>query len=196
MTAFNRRKLTHDADILDALAVLASVYSRQFQGGFLFGMPELFFGFCIGWQPEGRVRRRIAGSDSPSGNRLPSWSWEGWEGHIELEWGAWRDSFYVDLYDEFGPELTPLIQWYKSSTSDGPATPVCNDWKDLQCAFAGQSDGCMPVGWRRITQASGVLCYEHEQILSKQCRWPLPLGNDVPKPAHDERFLRFRAVRG
>lgn len=54
----------------------------------------------------------------------------------------------------------------------------------------------MPVGWRKIKLASGVIYYEREQIPLKQFRWPVRLGHNVSKPTHDERFLRFRAIRG
>lgn len=72
--AFNRRKLTYDVDVIDAFAGITSVYSQQFGGDMLFGLPEHFFDFCIGWGPGGQMRRRISCTDSTSGNRLPSWS--------------------------------------------------------------------------------------------------------------------------
>jgi hypothetical protein len=55
---FNQHQLTYEEDCLSAFSGLASAMSLSFVGGFLCGLPELFFDIALLWQPAGELRRR------------------------------------------------------------------------------------------------------------------------------------------
>jgi hypothetical protein len=199
---FNRRKLTYDSDVMDAFAGIASLFCRQFLGGCLFGIPEFFFDFCIGWRSVGQMRRRTDCGTSSLGNKLPSWSWVGWEGVVKWDEEPWTSSIYTEPYGQpktkgrGTSEFKPLIQWHKSSLPDTPMTPVRNEWYVLKCTFADRSRGMAPLGWTRGLSASGRICYKHKQIPSISFRYPIPVQDDAEILMHDQRFLRFTAWRG
>nr|RBQ92307.1 hypothetical protein FVER53263_21009 [Fusarium verticillioides] len=85
---YNQRSLAFEEDALPALSGLLSVLSRSFEGGFLYGIPEMFFKHSLCWRASGTegLQRRIA-SSRPMESRfeyseLPSWSWLGWKGLV------------------------------------------------------------------------------------------------------------------
>lgn len=83
---YNMLDMTYDEDALPGISGLLSVLSRSFAGGFLFGLPIMFFDQALGWKPfrGSNLRRRVSSSRpaeeqlQPSG--MPSWSWIGWHG--------------------------------------------------------------------------------------------------------------------
>lgn len=71
ITDFNKTELRYDEDILPAFSGLLSVLSRSFTGGFLYGIPEMFFERGLGWCPywdHTDIQRRII-SGRPVENR-------------------------------------------------------------------------------------------------------------------------------
>lgn len=80
---YAQRKLTYGDDALHAINSLLSVMSTSFMGGFISGLPEMFFDEALLWQPAQPMQQRR------SSGRLdiPSWSWAGWEGEImTIDW--------------------------------------------------------------------------------------------------------------
>ncbi|KAI0103778.1 heterokaryon incompatibility protein-domain-containing protein [Nemania sp. FL0031] len=63
---FNERELSYDEDAFPSIAGLLSVFSRTFRGGFLYGLPEMFFDGALGWHrggggiPGGVKRHRVS----------------------------------------------------------------------------------------------------------------------------------------
>ncbi|KAI1017623.1 hypothetical protein LB504_003908 [Fusarium proliferatum] len=89
MHDYNELTLRYDEDALPAISGLLSVISRSYEGGFLYGIPEMFFERGLCWKPIYHlfnIRRRVRSSRSedtqlrPAG--LPSWSWIGWQGEV------------------------------------------------------------------------------------------------------------------
>ncbi|QPC69118.1 hypothetical protein HYE67_011349 [Fusarium culmorum] len=80
---YNQRFLTLQEDALPVISGLLLVLSRSFEGGFLYGIPEMFFEHSLGWW--GMDMQRRVSSDRPTEKQfafsgLPSWSWLGWQG--------------------------------------------------------------------------------------------------------------------
>ncbi|KAH7180178.1 hypothetical protein DER46DRAFT_631152 [Fusarium sp. MPI-SDFR-AT-0072] len=112
---YNQRSLSFEEDALPALSGLLSVFSRSFEGGFLYGIPEMFFEHSLCWRASGTkgLQRRIA-SSRPIESRfessdLPSWSWLG----IRV------DSNYVSE-EEYVEEAFPITEWYTSRLPTDP----------------------------------------------------------------------------
>jgi hypothetical protein len=48
---YNEREFTYPEDALAAFAGITSVIEGKFEGGFLCGLPEIFFDVCLLWRP-------------------------------------------------------------------------------------------------------------------------------------------------
>lgn len=77
---YNARALTYPEDVLDAASGTLSLLGRSFHGGFLYGLPVLFFDVALLWKltegkgVEGRMRRRTPTNSKDQLNPIPSWS--------------------------------------------------------------------------------------------------------------------------
>ena len=195
---YNIRKLTFDRDVINAFSGIAAIFQRQFNGGLLWGIPEMLFDHCIIWRPLGALRRRLD-NDSSRVSRLPSWSWAGWEGLVTLE--GFRPWIECSLHDDYGhDELQPMVEWYKSKTSNAGAAvrfPVKNTFHSLWSAQRDKEQEARPDGWTKITATTpqGNAFYRHESVPFTKYHLPVPLSNyDVASmPDNESRFLLFKA---
>ncbi|OAL42788.1 HET-domain-containing protein [Pyrenochaeta sp. DS3sAY3a] len=70
-----KRDLTFPEDILDAFAGILSHLSKNFQGGFISGLPQMCFDAALLWQPWKRhLRRRKSVRCTDTEAVMPSWS--------------------------------------------------------------------------------------------------------------------------
>lgn len=126
---YSPRLLTYDSDALSAFSGILDAINPYYPGGFLQGLPELYFDVALLWQPRDPLRRRRSheGQYCP-----PSWSWLGWEGELDLEicehgleypltYGYSRPCVYtMNTY--------PLTRWFKSAGDLGSKTPIDNSY--------------------------------------------------------------------
>jgi hypothetical protein len=59
------RSLTYESDTLNAFSGVTNALTRVFEGGFIFGLPQIFFDAALLWQPEKTLTRR-GNSEFPS----------------------------------------------------------------------------------------------------------------------------------
>ncbi|KAH8650015.1 heterokaryon incompatibility protein-domain-containing protein [Xylariales sp. PMI_506] len=120
---YNKREFTYAEDVLSAFAGITSLLASIFDGGFLYGLPEMFFDVALLWLPYSEVVRRVARNvNSPclQGSQLPSWSWMGWHGEIE-PW-SWLAAKSIAIIQGEGPGdvwIIPLVHWktgFRSTT--------------------------------------------------------------------------------
>lgn len=85
----NSKRLRREEDALPGASGLLSVLSRSFEGGFLYGIPIMFFERVLGWQPSWpstNLHHRIGSIRSAenclSPSYLSSWSWIAWRGKV------------------------------------------------------------------------------------------------------------------
>ena len=114
---FNNRQVTSEEDRLAAFSGLATAMSINFVGGFLCGLPQLFFDVALIWQPDGEMKRRYKTSREGQLQRptsLPSWSWVGWAGLIDRwSWLSGRDFIKQGWMGARGSYATiPITTWY------------------------------------------------------------------------------------
>ncbi|PHH92041.1 hypothetical protein CDD83_9159 [Cordyceps sp. RAO-2017] len=155
LTCYNERELRFDEDCLPAISGLLSVLSRSFTGGFLNGIPEMFFDRGLGWRPHWKhsnLRRRTF-SDRPIGTRLspsglPSWSWIGWQGLIFHGYG---EAARVRRRSHWAEETVPITEWY---TSDCPVSlpsqrrRIRSTWFENRDSYKDTTKP-LPPGWTR-----------------------------------------------
>jgi hypothetical protein len=194
---YNIRKLTYNNDTHNAITGLLSVWSRSFHGGFISGLPQMYFEAALLWQPRDPMQRRTAGQ--ATGNRdyhLPSWSWLGWEGEVYRGWED-ESGFCPSLEGPIQPMNTSIHQWFHgNSWEDKKPITVSSTWY-LQCAQRGEARQPLPAEWS--SHSYGLLTYySHKRFPTIDLEFPIPLPEadtqvQVPRPT---RFLFCRALRG
>ncbi|CAG7559388.1 unnamed protein product [Fusarium equiseti] len=157
VSRYNDMELRYGEDALPAISGFLSVLSRRFQGGFLYGIPEMMFERGLGWKPflpRTNLERRVHSSRpqsvqlKPSG--LPSWSWIGWMGDIEPA-GPEATLMMPPGEDEGIEETTSITEWY---TSHSPADPP-SKWRRIRSTWYENRDTYkdftrpLPPGWTR-----------------------------------------------
>jgi len=86
---YNARDLTYDGDVLAAIAGVHEVLQSHFPNGFRYGIPVVEGDqmASLTWRVSGGARRRVAFVAGTTINKLPSWSWIGWQGSVEfVDW--------------------------------------------------------------------------------------------------------------
>jgi hypothetical protein len=153
---FAKRELTFPSDCIAAFSGILIYLEPHFPGGFLFGMPELWFDIALLWEPDDRFLEDRFQQDEVA--CVPSWSWARWKGNINFHtWGMATQYVVVDenmrpnpfggplfshaseKWKEFGrwlmdsvPSLTtPIVKWYRRSNS--PTSPALRDRPILNC---------------------------------------------------------------
>ncbi|KAK3366288.1 heterokaryon incompatibility protein-domain-containing protein [Lasiosphaeria ovina] len=110
---YNTRKFSLEEDVLSAFSGITSLLVSTFDGGFLYGLPEMFFDDALLWLPFPEVTRRIATDTSAPflrGSLLPSWSWMGWRGEIDgLSWLGGQSN--IILSQEGGVRMLESVEW-------------------------------------------------------------------------------------
>ncbi|KAK3381933.1 heterokaryon incompatibility protein-domain-containing protein [Podospora didyma] len=159
LNSYNYRNLTHDEDAFPAIAGILALLSRQFAGGFLYGLPEMSFDMALAWFPGflGGMRRRTASSSRqsvlayPSG--LPSWSWLGWAGGFEMgdEEGMGLLARTKPNIQHFGEESAPIAEWFTSSAPTGAPRRRIDSWWLAERTRRMEHDRSMPPpdGWEQ-----------------------------------------------
>jgi hypothetical protein len=93
---FAKRDLSFPSDCIAAFASVLVSLEPHFPGGFLFGMPELWFDIALLWEPADRfLEDRFRGDEVAC---APSWSWARWKGNINFH--AWEMATEYLIGDE------------------------------------------------------------------------------------------------
>lgn len=160
MSDYNSRSFSYEEDALPGISGLLSLFSRSFQGGFLCGLPEMFFDKALGWCASSDLRRRKpsgrSGKDQldHSLGKLPSWSWVGWEGRISD--GTLEPMEAIEAGNRGGwmrnivEETTPITVWFTSHSADGTALRKIDPiWLEKRDARYKDLTRSLPEGWTR-----------------------------------------------
>lgn len=201
MYEYNHREFTFEEDALPGISGLLSAWSRTFTGGFLCGLPEMFFHRSLGWMPRRTytdLRRR-----TPSGevltNRakdtslaiLPSWSWLGWKGEVKLSGLSQSEGLCqpeaVSLNDLPGvspnrwniEETTPTTTWYTSNEAHGGALRrIGSSWYENRDKLYKDLLRPLPHGWSRFKLESRETESDYS-VGERQHLFPPGCGKDL-----------------
>ncbi|ROV90227.1 hypothetical protein VMCG_10248 [Cytospora schulzeri] len=151
---FSHTKLRYDEDALPAISGFLSVLSRSFTGGFLYGIPEMFFERGLGWRPKTVWLRRRTLSERPVEDRLspsglPSWSWIGWQGDINL--CHYKEAYKLDKWEPIIEETIPITEWYTSNSSNNlpeDRRRIRSTWFENRDTYKDLAQP-LPPGWSR-----------------------------------------------
>jgi hypothetical protein len=81
---YTMRDLSDSEDISAAFSAIITVMGRAMLGGVFHGLPELFFGSMLLWEPEKAYTQRRTDLNGAISEKFPSWSWTGWAGPISM----------------------------------------------------------------------------------------------------------------
>lgn len=129
---YSKRKLTYLEDVLPAFTGVMTTLSQTFQGGFIHGLPELFFDAALLWQPESLAYDSTVSKHRPQATGLPSWSWVGWHGcDIRIDLDMWSSGF--DYFRESPTRsLGRIGAWKKNIIAHQINPSVANPHKNRQ----------------------------------------------------------------
>ncbi|KAJ3949125.1 uncharacterized protein N0V96_000237 [Colletotrichum fioriniae] len=195
---YNKRVLTYDHDVHDAFTGVLSAFGQSFPGGFICGLPRIFFDAALLWQPYDPLVRRTSHLSSA----LPSWSWMGWQGNLQSE--SWRSGYQYlrdgnpDDSDNFWRpdswQTRRTVVWSYSLTLNGERLPVRD-------ATAELSDDPVSKGWcEKYCEQAQKPYFTHPQAGAQKFWFPIPLAtmasiNDSP-PSCPPAYLHGLTRRG
>lgn len=149
---------------------------RSFHGGFICGLPQTFFDDALLWQPCSPLQRRFSNTRGNNNVVLPSWSWAGWEGEIQISrWASrWDDlslAFHNDLVIW---KLTYTVEWSYGESRETRRRVEVSSHRYRGCLTDRSIP--LPPGWSRKPAAAEVI---HEGGTSSRTE-----NNDLAKYAH------------
>ncbi|KAK0727622.1 heterokaryon incompatibility protein-domain-containing protein [Lasiosphaeria miniovina] len=194
---YNTRKFSLEEDVLPAFSGITSLLVSTFDGGFLYGLPEMFFDDALLWLPFPRVTRRIATDTSAPflrGSLLPSWSWMGWCGEIDgLSWLGGQSN--IVMSQEGGVRILESVEWstgFPSASAQQRRRIVPSGRKYSEIS----DNDPVPPGWTRHQQEDGSTVYTHPKNPNALYSYPIPMSstlNELPgsQPTHPQTPLLF-----
>ena len=152
---YNGRDFSYPQDALLGIGGVLNALGNSFPGGFVCGLPRLFFDHALLWQPFGTAERRMDRvEDGSSRSSLPSWSWCGWRGFVD-PWSLRSGLSYI--HDEVAQDRARswstrnLVQW-SLSVGDQRSEPllepcILDQYEDANLTTARKQFE-LPDGWK------------------------------------------------
>lgn len=200
---FNQRHFKYPQDCLSAIAGMLPMYNTVFKGGFLCGLPEMFFDVALLWHPGGDLKRRVPAETGKryrfANELLPSWSWVGWEGEVDLLGWYTGNDFVASCSGWMGTsreQTSAVTTWYTTNDTSGVAEKrrieaAWSTWRDLYKNPASE----LPPGWKKRRRRPsegftniwppdgyGKYVYSHESCDGADFWFPVPLSDPDPQP--------------
>jgi hypothetical protein len=193
---YSSRKLTHESDTVPAFMGIMNVLEHSFIGGFLYGLPGLFFDVALLWRPIVRIRRKQAKS-------LPSWSWMGWDfGVAAVDLTLWRAAAdylkstehrrrgddQVIFRSENKTKIISTVKWYIATPKGYPRIRIDNTGLQHQNMQETWKDwNSLPQGWSRTFEG-----FQHDCDYQSTFNYPIPIQyrNDDRSVTPDESLVQ------
>ncbi|KAH8676521.1 heterokaryon incompatibility protein-domain-containing protein [Tricladium varicosporioides] len=143
---YNLKDLTFKSDIIRAFDGLTGALSRTYEGGFLWGLPEMFFDVALLWKiytvKTGKLKdakgpvRRVCEDFEKGKTGPPSWSWMGWYGVLASQsWDAGMRHQIADKLDYSAlptysneEHIKPTVQWRSVEYPGADSRPINSSW--------------------------------------------------------------------
>lgn len=208
INGYNTRNSTYPQDAFNAFAGVMNTLSRKFSGGFIGGLPVMFFDICLLWRPLHRTNPPTARFAPIDTSIFPSWSWLAYQTEISMPLSWMRQE------DPSGP--TPaMVKGHKPfytinilyGYDRNVRSPIPNDW--LLYADRNTKDN-VPTDWKtqRVPHVFDARRYEqsytYKQHDDVEFWFPVIVSEDTCSPKHNAtldsarhaRFLFFTTTYG
>ena len=173
---YNIRDLSFPEDGLRAMTgLLSALGTSSFAGGFISGLPQMFFDDALLWSGRSHSLSRRPG--------LPSWSWVGWQGDIETSQWCKRWDF-VERAIHKGHiywKLMPTVSWFCGSQKDDQTLVDVSSYTHRSACMDLQKP--IPPGWSR----KGTL-FSHKRYPELTFNYPIQMPsayNETPASRSD-----------
>lgn len=126
LQVYNKRNFTYPEDALNGFAGISFAISPALAGRFVSGLPTAFFDIALLWQPHDKIFRRVA-RDPKRKHCLPSWSWAGWSGLVNLDSRSASDFVRNSPGRvKFSHErrIMRILSWKYHDTPESPGTSI------------------------------------------------------------------------
>lgn len=110
---YSRRELTNQDDVLNAFDAFITVQGRPMKGGIFYGIPELFFGAMLLWEPFDYDIFRRTDEKGQYRKEFPSWSWCGWMGLVDMLFAVNAYNYLTDVINQIPITAHHIIDFYK-----------------------------------------------------------------------------------
>jgi hypothetical protein len=185
---FNHREFTYPQDAISGISGVLNALQPSFRGGFVYGLPRLFFDHVLLWQPfYVAKRRKDKVDDGRSFSSLPSWSWCGWQTPVD-PWSLVSGLWYITNNGRAsGWRTRKLVEWHilkNKVTTEAITEPKLL----LQFTETTEARGyASPSGWNRQEVPKNKYrfggqkyVFTHENDRSRFFNYPVPLGEALP----------------
>ena len=207
--SYSLRKLSFPEDIHAAFSGITSTLTQSFSGGFIYGLPEMFFDVVLLWQPLHYSTRRDLQHPGHAGNKFPSWSWMGWTGEVDPR--SWESGYdYMRTVDGIGIayptfKTTSTIRWFSCDETGENRRLIETTYKNLShCKETPNAS--LPAGWLQWSDQSPPrnrqpdLIFTHEAIgfsAGTLFNYPIPIAPPSITPDSGQRhsFLQCNTRR-
>jgi hypothetical protein len=205
VSSYNNRLLSYPSDGLQAFSAVIDVMCRSFEGGFIHGIPKLYFDIGLLWRPNTPTKRRCAANARDT--VLPSWSWVGWEGNVVISCLKKSHILHWDgIVSEPPIEIYPMVTWSKTHKRTGEKHPINNSYHQFQRI---RTDCSIPLqaGWSRVKPSNMPLdplgfphdfwVFRHDSIPEVEFIHPVPIPPRPLTPGREiwDGHLNFRTSR-
>jgi len=199
---FSQTNFTYPEDVVDAFSGITTALSTVFQGGFLYGLPEMFPDIALLWRPKSEMKRRLPQRATNIPFQIPSWSWMGWHGAIDKSsWGSGADYVkrsYTRIDLMISQRTIPTVKWttsdkHRQVQQDIDSTWCLHNTLHLTNGLTSRQPD-LPQGWsqynyncrednssspeRRIPK----YFFKHSSDSETEFWYPIPISEITPGP--------------
>ncbi|KAM0813452.1 putative Heterokaryon incompatibility protein-domain-containing protein [Seiridium cardinale] len=174
---YNMREFTDPQEALNAISSLLAVWKYSYDGGFISGLPQMFFLETLLWQPEEPLKRRVKKDEQDYKRPLPSWSWAGWEGAVDIKsWEAHYSHLHILPHprkDQYVWQVKHTVQWhcFDALGAMSRIRPSSLDYRPKKLFTYD-----IPEGWElRNHWPRHSSSYGHARLDGLESRYPIPL---------------------
>jgi len=198
VTLYQKRDLTYDSDALNAFEGVQAALRLGFHGGFLHGLPEMFFDMALLWQPRLTCYQPAPRKSNGRNKLFPSWSWAGWKSEVDdLMWEKCFNHVYESgksLLDDC-IEIAPLMEWRKRTVENSQFEPVDNSYSDFRTCSSAPNK-VLPGGWS-FDEKGHFYVWNRQYDSEKRFRYPVRIAEQANEPhlGRYDNHLYFRAQR-
>lgn len=187
----NSRDLTFQTDALYAFMGTLTAFQCSHKGGFMCGLPLLYFDIALIWQSVSYVRRRGPDSKIPRAVGIPRWSWSGWQCEIAetKKWSGFMAYNKGDHRDYYTDSVILTVRWFYHVDIDGQRKEIKAEWYDYKTRYY-KTNIPPPFGWEKNPLHSWKSCpddflhedepncyYTHKNFPADEFWYPIPLPN-------------------
>ncbi|PVH95793.1 HET-domain-containing protein [Periconia macrospinosa] len=176
---YSTRELSYEEDILNAFTGVMGALCKSWKGGFLSGLPLCIFDIMLLWRLYLGGKPRFTSSSRTS---LPSWSWVGWKGAVDV--GRIQYATYSHNLSVWEETVIPTVQWSYHNQPNGKRVPITPSWYEYARKYC-DTKAVPPPGWNKYINPNGESL---QPIYAPEYNSRVKYKHPIPLPSPGEAF--------